>query len=235
MREIELVNGRGIALVDDEDYERLSQHRWFYHHHGYAVRNDYSNGHKNGKTIFMHHDVIGRPSNGLEVDHINRNGLDNQKRNLRIATRGQNTQNTLREKRTATASRFRGVTRDVRTGRWRAQLFVNKKHMLHLSFTDEVEAAHAYDSAVRHFFGEFAIVNFPGDVRPFVPPPPHKQTSRFRGVSLDRPGKWRARLYRGSRTLYSETFASEVEAARAYDVAARKHFGESAVLNFPDE
>jgi len=84
MKQIPLNHGK-VALVDDEDYEFLSGFRWHYKN-GYAARN-------NGRVrVWMHREVM-RAEQGQEVDHINRDPLDNQKSNLRFATRKQNADN----------------------------------------------------------------------------------------------------------------------------------------------
>lgn len=97
MKEIPLTQGK-VALVDDEDYEFLMQWKWCAHfkgHTSYSVRNIYIgkiNGKKRTKTIPMHR-VIMNPSNIMQIDHINHNGLDNRKENLRIVTIRENGQN----------------------------------------------------------------------------------------------------------------------------------------------
>lgn len=87
MKTITLTQNR-FAIVDDEDYEWLSQWNWYAQFgHGiyYAVRNDYTNGHK---QIRMHREIMGRTT-GKFIDHRNGNGLDNHKENLRACTNRQ--------------------------------------------------------------------------------------------------------------------------------------------------
>jgi hypothetical protein len=106
----------------------------------------------------MHREVLGVPPH-LFVDHINHNGLDNRKANLRPATKSQNCQN-KRLGRKNTSSKYRGVHWHRRFGKWQASIRVNRKS-IHLGyFTDELEAAKAYDRASSKYHGDFGKPNF---------------------------------------------------------------------------
>lgn len=94
-----------------------------------------------------------------QVDHRNGNGLDNQRANLREATRTQNNANARRRK--DNTSGFKGVTLDARIGRWSARIHVNKQCRSLGYFATAEEAALAYDIAAFEAFGEFARPNFP--------------------------------------------------------------------------
>ena len=83
MKEIKLSQGGGIALIDDEDFERVNQRKW-----GLSSKR-YARGSINSKMILMHRFILNMPKN-VDLDHINGNGLDNRKCNLRIATKSQN-------------------------------------------------------------------------------------------------------------------------------------------------
>lgn len=117
---------------------------------------------KKGKTTWLHRVIMDCPA-GMLVDHENRNGLDNRRGNLRIATHSQNSCNRLKPASSAT-SRYKGVylARDqVRKSPWRAKIYVNRKK-IHLGyFADEREAAMAYDEAALRLHGVFAVLNFP--------------------------------------------------------------------------
>jgi hypothetical protein len=97
----------------------------------------------------------------METDHINHNGLDNRKTNLRICTTSQNAQN--RPKDTRNISGYKGVGRCMSRGcnyEWRAEIKINGKK-IHLGlFHSPEKAALAYDKAARNLFGEFALTNF---------------------------------------------------------------------------
>lgn len=162
MRYIPLTQGQ-IAIVDDEDYEELSQFKWYAQKRGQtylAARTYYENGKK--KFEYMHRRIVRAPD-GLVVDHINGNGLDNRRSNLRICTRAENNRNIhrhLSRKRAKVVSRFKGVYWDERSKKWTAQIRVNRRQIWLGMFEDEIQAALAYDAAAFCYFGEFARPNF---------------------------------------------------------------------------
>ena len=148
---IKLTQGK-YAIVDDEDFEYLSQFKWWSDGHGYAIRK------VKNKVITMH-SVLLSPPRGKEIDHINRNRSDNRKNNLRVVTRQQNLFNS--NKHSDNISGFKGINRhNLGKGYWRAKIFVAGKHK-HLGlFNTKEEAARIYDTAAKKHFGEFAGLNF---------------------------------------------------------------------------
>ncbi len=157
MREIELTQGK-VALVDDEDYAELSKHKWHAAKIGkrwYASRNVGKRPYR--RQVYMHRQILNPPP-GFECDHINGNGLDNRRCNLRVCTHSQNLQN---QRIGGGASEFKGVHWYKRDKIWHAQIkHSGKRHHLGV-FTDETDAARAYDTAAREHFGNFARLNFP--------------------------------------------------------------------------
>ncbi len=159
MKEISI--GKGMkALVDDEDFERLHKFKWHTqidHNIIYAVRVIRENGKRH--TVRMHRDVLNlRSKDRTVVDHINRNGCDNQKKNLRIVTLSENAINskiTIRN-----TSGYRGVCWSKRSNKWRAAITVNGKQIHIGVFNEKIEAAKAYDDAARKYHNEFAVTNF---------------------------------------------------------------------------
>jgi hypothetical protein len=108
--------------------------------------------------LSMHRMVVNAPK-GLFVDHINHNGLDNRKANLRICTNLQNLRN--KRPKTGCTSEYKGVHWCKGRNKFRANIYLNKK-AIHLGyFHDEIAAAKAYDEKARELFGEFAYLNFP--------------------------------------------------------------------------
>jgi hypothetical protein len=148
-----------VAIVDESDYDGAMQagpwHAVRSHRTFYARRNVVKPGGRRG-AIALHTFLTGWP----QVDHVNGDGLDNRRSNLRSATSNQNRMN--RRRHSNNTSGYKGVTWHGRSGRWRARIGVaGRKLSLGLHETPEV-AARAYDAAALQHFGEFAALNFSG-------------------------------------------------------------------------
>lgn len=156
MATIALTKGH-VVTVDDDDYDKLSQFKWCAHrgrHTWYAVRGVATGIGKQRRLAFMHRTILGTPY-GLYTDHIDGDGLNNQRSNLRIVSTAENARNQTR-KRSGASSRFRGVSWDSGTLRWRAAIQVNGRMVSLGRFESENEAALAYNAAgfardPRHF------------------------------------------------------------------------------------
>lgn len=137
-REIRLTNGM-TARVSPEDFGRLKGYVWGFDGR-YARRTTWENGKQ--KKTYMHREVLGFPVR--EVDHINRDKLDNRRANLRLVSRSENMFNT--SKRLGTSSRFKGVCFSPHLSRstpWRAYVTLNGKQTSLGYFPSEQEAAKA--------------------------------------------------------------------------------------------
>ena len=164
MKTIKLTKGYE-AMVDDEDYDKINMFKWYTRkelHQCYAIRNTINTEYINGKskTFFMHHIILPK-KNGLEIDHIDGNGLNNCKINLRYATHSQNGMNSRRRKKFK--SNYKGVFREER---WRSHRFyayiyldIDKRRKYLGSFDNEISAALAYDFWAVYYFSEFANTN----------------------------------------------------------------------------
>jgi len=154
VRFIPLTQGK-FAIVDADDYARLANYKWYSRRDGntfYAFRRD---GHE---KVSMHRMIMGAPK-GLLVDHIDYNGLNNRKSNLRLCTRAQNARH--RRPVPNCYSRYKGVTWDKRCNKWYASICKSGKGTFLGCFDNQMDAAVAYDRKAERLFGEFAYLNFP--------------------------------------------------------------------------
>ncbi len=146
-REIPLTQGH-VALIDDEDCEKVAAFKWHAFEHGqtvYARTNVQSGRPRSGRTGLYMHRLILDAGRGQQVDHKDGNGLDNRKANLRLVTKGQNGQNLHVPK----TSQYPGVSWFKPTGTWRAVLHPGNQY-LHLGlFPTEEDAFRAYCAAVQ--------------------------------------------------------------------------------------
>lgn len=154
MKKIPLTQGK-FALVDDEDYERLiAMGKWQCVGRGkkvYAVKMFWKKKH-----IIMHRFIVDAPI-GFEVDHINGDGLNNRRENLRICTVSENGRNL--SKRKDNTSGFKGVNWHKQKSKWRARIQLDKKRIDVGYFDCPIEAARAYNAAAIKYHGEFAKLN----------------------------------------------------------------------------
>ena len=147
-----------IAWVDDCDYARISAHKWTAKpadqvaEKWYAFRTISQNRRK--ATVYLHREVMNAPQGSL-VDHLDGDGLNCQRANLRLATHAQNVVN----RRYSSASGYRGVHR--RDQQFIAQIQVDGKIIRVRGGLDAEQAARAYDALASEFYGEFAVLNFP--------------------------------------------------------------------------
>lgn len=129
---------RAYATIDAADAVWAGQWNWCWSH-GYAIR---------GGSIRLHRSLLGlMTGDGIRVDHIDRDRLNNRRSNLRIVTHAGNMQNLGSQK--GATSAYRGVSWNARDRRWAAQLVVDGKHYWLGYFTDEREAARVAREARR--------------------------------------------------------------------------------------
>lgn len=154
MKEIALTKG-AVAVVDDEDYDELTKHRWNYSSGGYAIRTIPTvNGKRTNER--MHAVVMGK-KDGFEIDHINGNKLDNRRCNLRHVTHRQNAQN--KKSRRNSSSKYKGVTWLKKEEVWISHIVINGKDYHLGRYKSERDAAWVYNVWAQSFFGEYARPN----------------------------------------------------------------------------
>jgi hypothetical protein len=147
-----------FAIVDDADYEYLSQWTWITMKSStrmYAGRWELLEGGKK-KLVLMHRVILNTPS-GLVTDHKDGNGLNNQTVNLRQATVSQNAANISAHKNST--SKYLGIYWDKNRSKWFATIRKNKKDTFLGRFKEEKDAALAYNKAASELHGEFARLN----------------------------------------------------------------------------
>ncbi len=155
MKTIPLTQGK-VAIVDDADYDLVSQFKWCAHLRSdgncwYAVRGTTISPRKR-RLVGMHRFILGLPK-GI-VDHINRDGLDNRRSNLRVGTMSQNLMN--QRKICTSNSPYKGIHFDKWSGRWQARIQMSRKKYTLGRFDTPEEARDAYRSAAKELFGERA-------------------------------------------------------------------------------
>ena len=150
--------GKYEAKVDDDDYEKLKGHTWSYHKpssegsSGYLTTKPSDRPHK----VRMHELIIGKEP-GKVVDHIDGDGLNNQKHNLRFATSTQNAWN----RKPPNGRKYKGTRYEKNRRCWYAEIYAHGVKYHCGSFETEEDAARAYDKRARELHGEFARLNFP--------------------------------------------------------------------------
>jgi hypothetical protein len=144
-----------FACVDPEDYAELARHKWCAAKQGnsfYAVRSE------GGRQLRMHRVILNAPA-GMVVDHIDHDGLNDVKRNLRPCTPAQNAHNQRPQK--GRSSQYRGVCWCKRERKWYSRIQDHGRPRSIGLYADERDAARARDAAALALHGEYAYLNLP--------------------------------------------------------------------------
>jgi hypothetical protein len=141
----------GYALVDKE-FAYLDKYKW---HWGLRKAVTKQKGDK------LHHLIMGKPPEGMVIDHINRDPKDNRKSNLRIVSYYENAQNISSQKNNT--SGYRGVWFRKDNNKWQSEIKVNYKKISLGSYDSIIKAAKAYNNAAEKYFGKFAVLNEVGE------------------------------------------------------------------------
>lgn len=153
---IQLANNRGVAIVDNADAPRVNAYLWSVFPNGNL---EYARTGRASNLMLLHRFVLNLKRGDPGVDHINGNGLDCRKSNLRIAGQKLNQANIRKVK--PHSSQYKGVFRRKSDGKWMVQICINYKSIHLGQFSDEAEAARCYDQAALAAWGDFANLNFP--------------------------------------------------------------------------
>jgi hypothetical protein len=152
MKTIPLTDG-GVTLVDDRDFEKLRKCTWVRNDQGYVLRTKWVNSLRRSISFRMHREIMG-VSEEFEIDHIDGNRANNQRSNLRVATHAENLRN--RGKNRNNTSGFKGAFLQKLSGRYFAQICVDRRRIYLGTFNTPEEAHAAYMVAAHKYHKEFA-------------------------------------------------------------------------------
>ena len=231
------------VLVDDEDVDKILQHTWYVNSTSVKERGMhyfYTVTHSRGKKqfIYLHRFLLGCTVNdGFDVDHIDHNGLNLCKQNLRKCAHKDNIKH--QNKHIGSTSGYKGVHWSKCAERWQARITSdNVEYYLGLYDSKEA-AARVYDKACIHFHKDFSILNFPREdygenvseeVMSILKKDLH---SEYMGVSKSK-GFWSAYISKDKRRYHLGLYETEENAARAYDIALDTLCKGKRQKNFPD-
>jgi hypothetical protein len=232
------------VLVDDKDYFELSKYSWFlktdkrWEHNKYAVRFEVTikNGKRKTKSFRMHRQIL-NASKDVLTDHKNGNGLDNRRKNLRFCNFSENSQS-CRSHRKSKTSKYKGVYWHKDKNKWQVRVSYNGKEVYLGLYSSEMEAARVHDIGAKLSYGKFAVLNFKKlstkhlkNVKKRLKAKKSK-TSKYRGVAFyAQTDKWTAQISYKSKYCRLGYFATEKEAALAYNKKAKELLGDKAILN----
>ena len=224
MKKIQLTQNK-YTIVDDEDYDYLNQWNWCSKKNiniYYAIRTVLN------KRIYMHRIII-NPTDNMYIDHINRNGLDNRKENLRICNKSQNACNSTIPRHNT--SGIKGVCWDKSCNKWLSRIKINGKQKHLGRFNNKLEAREVYRKEAKDHFGEFysdsikkedkELIN---EINNIKDTPKERlritNTSEIKGVHWDkRSKKWISQIVINSKNKYLGMYNCIADAKAAYDVA----------------
>lgn len=157
--------GTHQILLDDEDFEKFGWYSWTVEKptngSTFYAKRKYTYALNKRKSVALHRAILGITDPTIFIDHIDGNGLNNQKSNLRIATHQQNTQNAGKQKNNTTG--YKGVFKIKNTNSYKTSIYIRENGKRRLVFQKQflsaIEAAKAYNQAVIIHHGEFAYQN----------------------------------------------------------------------------
>jgi len=240
------------TIIDDEDYDLIKEFSWrvfkkeekqglIYFHA--ATRRDPVTYKQ--KDLRLHRLIMGCVvGDGIYIDHINHNTLDNRKCNLRKTDAGGNVRNS--RKNTRNTSGYKGVFFFKRDSIYKAGIKYNGTSYNIGSSTDIIEAARLYDMMAIRLFGEYSCTNFDKNnykddeieevYKKMINNLYSSNTSGYRGVSWNnKMSGWSANVQYNNKNHYLGIFNDPIQAAKVRDKKAIELFGSAVILNFPKE
>lgn len=235
MKEIQLTRGK-VALVDDDDYDFLNQWKWHTQSGDKIGRLFYAVRQENKKVVRMHRVLLGITDSSMEVDHIDHDGLNNQRLNLRIATHQENSRN--QRVRSDSNTKYKGVWYSKAHDQYFASIRIGIGPVKLGMFFNVNDAARAYNFAASLIYGQFAVLNeidetYEGvELLRRINAKRRKGNSKYRGVHWCKTNKrWFAAIKVNKKRISLGGYSSEDEAAKAYNEAALRLLGDAAFLN----
>ena len=221
---IPLTQGK-FAIVDAEDYDHLMQWKWH-------ITNGYAKTYINSEPIAMHR-LLMQATKGQIVDHINRKKLDNTKKNLRLVSASQKCINQGKSFIRPSVSRYKGITFNAKEQAWKVQAAKEYERYYGGTFRNEKDAAIAYDELAIKLYGVFAVTNQSLGLLEGNESYERRQfSSNFIGIYWNKKkSKWVARISVNKKKIYLGSFNDEKVAAKAYDEAVIRYWGENAKTN----
>ncbi len=153
-------------ILDDEDYEKLKSCKFVIRKSTTTCDLIYCDIIIDKKQKSLHRYIMNVTDSKVVIDHINHNGLDNRRENLRVCSNAENSRNSRKQSNPA-SSIYKGVHLNINTQKYESNIKFNYRKISLGCYDTELDAAKAYDAAAKLLFKEFACLNFP-DVEPNV-------------------------------------------------------------------
>ncbi|KIP28272.1 AP2/ERF family transcription factor [Bacillus thuringiensis] len=241
VKEISLQNDM-LAIVDDEDYERVSQYNWSYFiHSGTQIRIQRYFDNKKKLSETLQSFILNQNSKEMIITFLDGNQLNFQKDNLKITDAKYISQK--RKGNRNSTSKYKGVSWDKIRKKWMSSIKNNEQTMYLGRYDSENDAALAYNKAAIEIFGEHAYQNKIGEDNSaeeinvgkcLKPRRKSSVSSNYRGVRKIN-NSWISQISKNRKLYHLGSFKNELEAARTYDKKAIELYGDKAILNFPEE
>lgn len=225
--EIKLTRGF-VAIIDDEDYDLIKDYRWYTKEMSHTVYAQANISRYKGRGTIKLHRLIMDAKDGQIIDHINGNGLDNRRQNLRFVTAAQNQMNSRSQ--LNKTSKYKGVS--LFGNKWRVVIKKDKKSKFLGLFDSETEAAFVYNKHALELFGEYAYLNELPVGTFFEDRVKKEKSSKYNGVTFDsKNNKWIAKIKINSKEKYLGIFSDELEAANYFNLAVKEYGADVSLLN----